>query len=173
LEKEAREYQTRYVAAAAPSNLTSSSTSSNRSSNTFTAAANMQQQQQQQQQQQRMTTRRLTRRQSSMHKFNSVVQKLHENNSSDWAKQNCHFCGRCRPLKERYTCQNQYCSLQGQRVKYMCKLCYEHQENYFAARGLDVKNIFGDVHSPEWYCPACILWEDEYMPFPGMCCCCK
>jgi len=168
LEKEAREYQTRYVAAAAPSNLTSSSTSSNRSSNTFTAAANMQQQQQQQQQQQRMTTRRLTRRQSSMHKFNSVVQKLHENNSSDWAKQNCHFCGRCRPLKERYTCQNQYCSLQGQRVKYMCKLCYEHQENYFAARGLDVKNIFGDVHSPEWSLPTINLLHDTMNQYDTM-----
>jgi len=115
--------------------------------------------------------RRLTRRQSSTLRFNSVVKKLHETNTQDWEKQNCHYCGRCRPVKERHTCKNQYCSLQGQRVKYMCKLCYEHQKEYFKRRGVDVKNILGDVDSKEWYCPACIVWEDEYLPHPGICCC--
>uniref|UniRef100_A0A7S0CN10 Uncharacterized protein n=1 Tax=Amorphochlora amoebiformis TaxID=1561963 RepID=A0A7S0CN10_9EUKA len=113
----------------------------------------------------------ITRRQSSSLLFNSVVQKLHQSNVQDWEKQNCHYCGRCRPLSERFTCKNQYCSLQGQRVKYMCKLCYDHQTNYYKARGLDVKNILGDVHSSEWYCPACIIWEDFYLPHPGICCC--
>jgi len=95
--------------------------------------------------------RRMTRRQSSTIRFNSIVQKLHESNSQDWNKQNCHYCGRCRPLSERYTCKNQYCSLQGQRVKYMCKLCYGHQSKYFADRGLDVKQILGDVEDPSWW----------------------
>jgi len=119
----------------------------------------------------RRSKRLRSRRQSSTIRFNNVVQTLHQHNEQEWDKQNCHYCGRCRPLGERYTCKNQYCSLQGQRVKYMCKLCYSHQEKYFKDRGLDVKNILGDVESPEWYCPACIIWEDNYLPHPGICCC--
>lgn len=113
----------------------------------------------------------LTRRQSSTSRFNTVVQKLHETSRQEWKKQNCHYCGRCRPISDRITCKNQYCSLQGQRVKYICRLCYSHQKDYFGRRGIDVRNIIGDITSPDWYCPACIIWEDNCLPHPGVCCC--
>jgi hypothetical protein len=89
-------------------------------------------------------------RSSSMVQLQAILRDLHDSNQHELQQQvqrlpcqaasrvinrrrvrsraqNCHFCGRNRAMKERIVCKNAYCSLQGLRVKYMCRQCYRQQ----------------------------------------------
>mmetsp|Transcript_4381 Transcript_4381/g.10269 ORF Transcript_4381/g.10269 Transcript_4381/m.10269 type:complete len:556 (-) Transcript_4381:223-1890(-) len=99
------------------------------------------------------------------------VELLRRRNEEELMKQNCHFCGRCKHKQDRIICKNPYCSLQGQRTKYICRACVEYQQEYFQSIGVNWKNILGDINDPEWYCPSCVIWEDGFLPYPGLCCC--
>eukprot|EP00466_Bigelowiella_natans_P010856 jgi/Bigna1/76309/fgenesh1_pg.40_\ len=103
--------------------------------------------------------------------YDLSVSNLKRGNAAEILKQNCHFCGRCKPKSDRYSCKNPYCSLQGHRNKYICQACVDYQKEYFGSIGVDWKNIIGDVTDPQWFCPSCVLWEDSYLPYPGLCCC--
>ncbi len=74
-------------------------------------------------------------------------------------------------MQDRYFCKNPHCCLQGLRTKYICRLCVNHQIEYFADLKVDYRNVLGDVNDPEWYCPTCVIWEDDSLPLPGLCCC--
>eukprot|EP01083_Nonionella_stella_P254107 873637_1 len=103
--------------------------------------------------------------------FNSVLKEQFNRAKVAFDKQNCHFCGQIAPMEKRVTCQNPYCSLQGQKIKYICTKCFEYQKEFFGKLDVDWHHILGEPAKPNWFCPACTLWEDGHLPFHGLCCC--
>jgi len=118
-----------------------------------------------------MPSRRVALRRTTSVLLKSVLKRVNDKYKIDVGKQNCHFCGRNRPLDQRHVCHNPYCALQGLKRKYICKLCMDYQRTYFTKLGVEFKNVYGNPNDPNWYCPACVLWEDNIIPHPGICCC--
>jgi len=117
-------------------------------------------------QQEEQQQRQMSEASKTLLQLIEVAQERFENTKD---KQTCHFCGRHRPEEERIYCQNPHCFLQGAKRKYLCTSCVESQEQYFGRETF--LNIYGDVESDEWFCPCCIIWEDGFLPYPGICCC--